>query len=91
MLKLSASRTLAQESRKLEQLGLNQEIIERCKQIIYDALYGNKLISRPMLMQLLEEAGISTKNQRGYLLLWYFAQTGLICLGPREGKQQTFV
>jgi hypothetical protein len=91
MLKLSASRTLAQDNRRLEQLELNQEIIERCKQIIYDALYGNKRISRPLLMQLLEEAGISTKNQRGYHLLWHMAQTGLICLGPREGKQQTFV
>lgn len=42
-------------------------------------------------MQLLEEDGISTKNQRGYHLLWYIAMSGLICLGPREGKQQTFV
>jgi hypothetical protein len=91
MLKLSALRTLAQDNRRLEQLELNQEIIERCKQIIYDALHGNKRISRPLLMQLLEEAGISTKYQRGYHLLWYLAQTGLICLGPREGKQQTFV
>jgi hypothetical protein len=91
MLKLSASRTLAQDNRRLEQLELNQEIIERGKQIIYDALHGNKRISRPLLMQLLEEAGISTKNQRGYHLLWYIAQTGLICMGPREGKQQTFV
>jgi hypothetical protein len=40
---------------------------------------------------LLEEAGISTNNQRGYHLLWYTAQTGLICMGPREGKHQTFV
>ncbi|MEW9701271.1 winged helix DNA-binding domain-containing protein [Paenibacillus sp. SI8] len=91
MLKLSASRILARDNRRLEQLGLNQEIIERCKQLFYDALHGNKRISRPLLMQLLEEAGISTKNQRGYHLLWYLAQSGFICLGPREGKQQSFV
>lgn len=91
MLKLLAPRVLAQDKRRLEQLELTQEIIERCKQLIHDTLHGNKRISRPNLMQLLEEAGISTKNQRGYHLLWYMAQSGLICLGPREGKQQTFV
>ncbi|MCD9024769.1 winged helix DNA-binding domain-containing protein [Cohnella sp. NL03-T5] len=91
MLKLLASRILAQDKRRLEQLELNQQIIERCRQIIYDALQGNKRITRPNLMQLLEEDGISTKNQRGYHLLWYLAQSGHICLGPKEGKQQTFV
>jgi hypothetical protein len=91
MLKLLAPRVLARDTRRLEQLELNQKIIERCRQIFNDALQGNKRISRPNLMQLLEEDGISTNNQRGYHLLWYMAQTGLICLGPREGKQQTFV
>lgn len=91
MLKHLASRLLAQDGRRLQQLELNQEIIERCRLIIYDALQGNKRISRPDLMQLLEENGFHTKNQRGYHLLWYLAQSGHICLGPREGKQQTFV
>lgn len=91
MLKLTASRILAQNNRRLEQLELTQKTIEQCKQIIYDALQGNKQLSRPLLMQLLEEAGISTINQRGYHILWYLAQSGHICLGPREGKQQTFV
>jgi hypothetical protein len=42
-------------------------------------------------MALLEGAGISTGGQRGYHLVWHAAQTGLICFGPMEGKQQTFV
>lgn len=91
MLQHLGPRILAQDERRLEQLELDQKIIERSKQLIYDALEGNKRISRPDLMQLLEEHGIGTKNQRGYHLLWYIAQSGLICLGPREGKQQTFV
>ncbi|WP_068781306.1 winged helix DNA-binding domain-containing protein [Paenibacillus sp. GM2] len=91
MLELLASRTLAQDHRRLEQLELNQEIIQHASTIIYDALHGNKRQSRPELMQLLEEDGISTKNQRGYHLLWYIAQSGLICHGPKEGKLQTFV
>lgn len=91
MLKLSVSRTQTQDKRRMEQLELNQEIIERCKQIFYSALHGHKRKSRDVLMQLLKEAAISTNSQRGYFILWYLARTGFICMGPREGKQQTFV
>jgi hypothetical protein len=91
MLKLSASRILARDGRRLEQLGLDEEVMERCKELFYDALKGNKRLSRPEMMKLLEEAGISTENQRGYHILWYASQSGLICLGPMQDKQQTFV
>lgn len=40
---------------------------------------------------MLEEAGIATKSQRGYHILWRCAQDRLICPGARSGKQQTFV
>jgi hypothetical protein len=91
LLKLSASRTLAKDGRRLMQLGLDEAIMERCKELFYDALKGNKRLSRPDMMTLLEQAGISTENQRGYHILWYVSQTGLICLGPMQDKQQTFV
>jgi hypothetical protein len=91
MLKLSASRMLARDGRRLKQLGLDEEIMERCKELFYDALKGNRRLSRPEMMKLLEEAGISTEKQRGYHILWYVAQAGLICLGPMQDKQQTFV
>ncbi|WP_127529909.1 winged helix DNA-binding domain-containing protein [Paenibacillus kobensis] len=91
MLKHLAPRILAKDERRLEQLELNQEIIERCRQIVYTALGRSQRLARPDLMLLLEEHGIPTDNQRGYHLLWHLAQSGHICLGPREGKQQTFV
>ena len=91
MLKLSASRVLAKDGRRLEQLGLDEKIMERCKKLFYDALKGNRKLSRPEMMKLLQEAGIRIENQRGYHILWYVAQTGLICLGPMQDKQQTFV
>ncbi len=46
-------------------------------------------LSRPRLMARLEEAGVSTAGQRGYHILW-LAQSAVICLGPMEGKRQTF-
>ena len=91
MLRLSASRMLAKDGRRLEQLGLDEEIMELCKELFCDALKGNKRLSRPEMMKLLEEAGISTENQRGYHILWYVSQSGMICLGPMHDKQQTFV
>ncbi|MBO0790720.1 MAG: AlkZ family DNA glycosylase [Ktedonobacteraceae bacterium] len=91
MLKLSAARVLAGDRRRQEQLELDHTIIERSEKLFHDALRGGKRLSRPDMMKLLEDAGISTKGQRGYHLLWHAAQTGLICLGPMENKQQTFV
>ena len=91
MLKLSASRMIAMDRRRLEQLGLDEAIMERCKEIFYDALHGGRRLSRLSMMTLLEGAGISTKQQRGYHILWYTAQAGLICLGPMQDNEQTFV
>ncbi len=90
-LKLSASRILARDGRRLEQLGLDRGTMERCKELFYEALRGNRRLTRPEMMQVLEEAGIGTENQRGYHILWYLSQEGLICPGPMQGKQQTFV
>jgi len=91
MLKLSASRMIAMDRRRLEQLGLDDEIMERCKGLFYDALNGGKRLPRSSMMKLLDDAGISTKNQRGYHILWHTSQTGLLCLGPMQDRQQTFV
>lgn len=43
------------------------------------------------MMAVLEQGGIATAGQRGYHILWRTAQRGLICFGPRQGKQDTFV
>lgn len=91
MVKLSAARMLAADRRRQEQLGLNEPILERCNQLFYDALKGGGQLSRPEMMRLLQNAGISTDHQRAYHILWYAAQTGLICIGPMQAKQQTFL
>jgi hypothetical protein len=84
-LELSASRILARDGRRLAQLGLDLEIIERCKELFYEALKGNRRLTRPEMMQVLEETGIGTQKQRGYHILWYLSQDALICPGPMQG------
>lgn len=91
MVKLLAPRVMARDQRRLEQLELSLGIIEQAKEIIRRALQGGGRFTRSALMAVLEGAGIGTSGQRGYHILWHAAQSGLICLGPREGKEQTFV
>lgn len=91
MIRLSAPRVLARDKRRQRQLEIDDRLIAQCGRLIEGALRERKRMTRAELMELLEQAGIRTKPQRGYHILWVLAQTGLICLGPLEGKQQTFV
>lgn len=91
MLKLSPARQLAGDKRRQKQLEIDEAILQRTRQLFHDGLAGGKCLTRSRMMELLEEAGIATSGQRGYHLLWYMAQAGLICLGPMENKEQTFV
>ncbi|MBZ0274902.1 MAG: winged helix DNA-binding domain-containing protein [Anaerolineae bacterium] len=91
MLRLSAPRRLSANKRRLQQLELDDETLGRCQALFEQALHGGRLLSRPEMMQVLDDAGISPKGQRGYHILGTLAQQGLICLGPVRDKQQTFV
>lgn len=91
MLQLSPVRLLAGDKRRQQQLEIDEHILQRTQQLFRDALAGGKRFTRSRMMELLAGAGISPKGQRGYHLLWYMAQTGLICLGPMENNEQTFV
>ncbi|MCL6602239.1 MAG: winged helix DNA-binding domain-containing protein [Paenibacillus sp.] len=91
MIQLTASRVLGQAKSRLVQLGLDNETLGRCRRVIYKTLEDQGQVTRSDLLQQLEDAGISTANQRGYHILWNSAFHGLICFGPMAGKEQTFV
>jgi hypothetical protein len=90
MLSLGAARMVAADTRRMGMLELDEEILARCSKIVTANLYGRKLLARPEVLQLFEDQGISTKNGRGYHILWRLAQAGTICIGPMLGKQQSF-
>jgi len=91
MMNLGAERLVGKDAGRLRQLGLHADDIERSKELLTKALRRHHRVSRPKLMELLDLEGISTEGQRGYHILWHAAQSGLLCMGPMEGKQQTFV
>lgn len=63
----------------------------RCEALFADVLSGGKCLTRSDMLEHASNAGISTEGQRGYHILWHIAHAGVICLGPLQGKQQTFV
>ncbi len=90
MLDLLAPRVIQQSRGRLRELGLDAATISAAATVIGNALTGGRQLARPALFNLLEAAGISTGNQRGYNILAQLAYAQLICFGAHAGKQPTF-
>lgn len=91
MLELLTPRVVARSAGRYRQLGLDDAVFARCRDAVASALRGGNRLSRPATYGVLEAAGVSTAGQRGLHILGWLAQKGVVCFGPREGKQQTFV
>lgn len=91
MVRLTAGRTLRGAARRLRQLELDGATLARSRQVIIDTLLAAGPMARPDLLRAVDAAGVSTAGQRGYYILWYHAHEALIGIGPRQGKQQSFV
>jgi len=91
MLKLMATKIIQADASRRKNLGITDKQLMQAMQTIKKALQGNKCLLRSELLRAIDEGGVSTADQRGYHLLAYAAWSGLICLGPRSGKQPTFV
>lgn len=91
MLALLAPRIMARAARRHTQLELDEATFARSEALFTQALQDGRQLTRPKMMDVLQQAGISTKGQRGYHILRWAAQKGLICFGPRRGKEETFV
>jgi hypothetical protein len=91
MLELLTPRVVANNAQRLlRQFGLDEAAFSRGKDLVARALQGGKQLTRNATADVLEAGGVSTAGQRGLHILWRLAQDGVICLGSREGKQQTF-
>jgi hypothetical protein len=91
MLALLTPWVIAKVARRHKQLELDAATFARSKELFATALQGGRQLTRQEMMAVLEQGGIATAGQRGYHILGWAAQSGLICFGPRQGKQDTFV
>jgi hypothetical protein len=91
MLGLVAPRLISGSAGRNRQLELNEPAFSKSCQILTKTLQGGRVVTRAEVIGMLERAGISTAGQRGYHILARAALEGLICFGPPQGKQPTFV
>lgn len=91
MLELLTPRVVRAAASRYRQLELDDKVLARCERVIARHLQSNRQATRGQLYGALEAARIATGNNRGLHVLSYLAQRGVLCFGPRTGKQPTMV
>lgn len=91
MLALLTPGIIARTAGIYRQAGLDKNVFEKSRKLITKTLQGGKQLERKEIYAILEKGKISTSDSRGLHILGFLAQEGLICFGPRIGKQQSFV
>ena len=91
MLRLLAVRQLAAGGYRYRALGLAEDDFARAARLLTRALRGGRRLTRVAAYEALRRGGVAPDGQRGMHVLAHLAQAGLICCGPREGAQPTFV
>jgi hypothetical protein len=90
LLALTAPRikaAMAYYDRKLE---LDDKLFKRSNNILAKALQGGKHLTRTALQAHLQKAKIVADGQRLGHLMMRAEQDGIVCSGPRQGKQFTY-
>ncbi len=91
MLELMTPHVIVRAARRLTELGLDDADFARSRRVVARVLRDGVRRTRKGMYSAFESAKVSTAGQRGIHILWQLAQEGLICFGPREGKEHTFV
>jgi hypothetical protein len=91
MLEVTGVRALAVAARRRDQLDLTDAIVGKACEVLQEALSGGRSMTRAECVALLIDTGLHTAPEHGYHLLWYASQVGVTCIGPQQGKEQTFV
>ncbi len=91
MLNLFKPRLLHTAIMRDKHLGLSDSVIEKTKKLFYNALKKEKILTRSQMYEILDIGGVPSKDNLGYHMLYRAAWDGLICFGPMQEKEQTFV
>ena len=90
MLDLTAPRVLGFTSFRKRYLGLTDDILLKCANVLTKTLEGNKQLERAAIAEALQNAGIATDEQRFIHIMMELELTQLVCSGGRIGKQFTY-
>jgi hypothetical protein len=90
MLGLLAPRLLSSNVGRHRQLELDGTAFARARKILTRSLRGGGRLTRAAAYAALQRGGVSTTGLRGVHIVAQLAQEGVICFGPRDGRQPTF-
>jgi len=90
ILPILTPRVIAGAQGRFRQLGLDAATFTKSARVAEKALVGGNVVRRDQLYEIWNAAGIATHESRGLHLLGVLSQQGLLCFGPRDGKQHTF-
>jgi hypothetical protein len=91
LLKLTAARVHAAMGSVHRSLGIDSTLIHRSQTVVENTLRGGQFLTREELSLALKQAGISSDNQLKITYLIGSGEVdGLLCSGPRRGKQFTY-
>jgi Winged helix DNA-binding domain len=90
MLTLTAPRVHAANAFMYRKLGLEDATLTRSRKVLERALRGGKPLTRSELDTALRRAGIAADGLRLAYLMMHAELSGVICSGPRRGKQFTY-
>ncbi len=90
LLALTAPRVRSALGHRDRLLGLDETVLAQSNPILVAALQGNTYRTRAELAAALEQAGIPASSDRMVHILMHAELDGLICSGPRRGKQFTY-
>lgn len=91
MIKLLTPQIISGTAGRRRQLELDDTVLRKSRSLIENALSGGKCLTRDALCRLLDDNGVATTGQRGVHILLHLSEEGVLCFGPHEGKQPTFV
>lgn len=90
MLALTAPRVHALNGTYYRKMELDDAIFAASEAALAAALQGGNFLTRPEITAMLHRAKIATDDLRFVYLLMHAELEGLICSGPRRGKQFTY-
>jgi hypothetical protein len=90
ILQLTAPRVHAFNAYMYRQLELDKAVFQKSNKVIIKSLEGNKYLTRVELGTAIKKAGIIANNLRLTYLMMYPELEGILCSGPRRGKQFTY-
>jgi hypothetical protein len=92
LLRLSAPRVHAANATQYRKLGLDQEPLNRSNDVIAKALQDGNQLTRDELRDALRQDGIIAEGGQSMSYIMMRAELdGIVCSGPRRGKQFTYM